>query len=219
MTIKAIIFDFDGVIAETEHVHRHSWEVLSEKLNLGLPEGFLDSGIGSTNDLLAEELVRFWKHKVDFQTIIDIKCNAFNHLVSEMKDVLIPGILEALAYFQEKGLPMAIATSSPRLEIAGILSRFELSKFFKDIVTLDDVTSPKPDPQAYQKAAGILGQDPKDCLVFEDSIIGSTAARAAGCQLIGITSSYSAEDLQPTLTTMENFLSVKSTLDKLDLLP
>lgn len=217
MQIKAIIFDFDGVIAETEHIHRQSWVLLAKELNKDLPEGFLERGIGSTNDKLAAELEIFWDQTIALQEIIDLKCKYFVSSVSQDENVLVPGVLQAFEHFKQKNLPIGIATSSPIGEIDGILEHFKIKKFLDSLFTLDDVTHPKPEPEVYLRSAAALDVSPQDCLVFEDSILGTTAARAADCKVIGITTSYSEKDLQPVLATMPDFLQLKDKLTELNI--
>ncbi len=212
MLIKAVIFDFDGVIAETEYLHRQAWVILSRKFNLPLPNDFLDKGIGSTNDKLAAELLAFWQHQIPQNIILDMKCTAFCQLVAAAAQVLVPGVLAALHKFESLGIPMAIATSSPHKEIDAILKRFTMEHLFQSILTLDDVTSPKPAPEVYLRSAKALGQPPHHCLVFEDSILGATAARAAGTNVVAVTTSFPRQALEPVLDAIADFHEIDRVL-------
>ncbi|SME96152.1 HAD family hydrolase [Pseudobacteriovorax antillogorgiicola] len=215
MEIKAVIFDFDGVIAETEGVHRLAWIALAEDLSRPLPEGFLDRGIGSTMDKLAWELYEFWEGAVDLQEIHDEKANHFRRLLAETKDVLVGGVIEAFQTFHQMGLPMGIATSSPRREIEPLLETHAVKDLFQSIVTLDCVDNPKPHPEAYLRSVANLKQQPENCLVFEDSILGTTAARAAGTNVVGVLTSFPREKLEPLIDAIDHFHQLPQVLKKL----
>ena len=215
MNIKAIIFDFDGVIAQTEHIHRQAWILLAADLGKALPEGFLDRGIGSTNDKLAAELELYWQQEIHLDKIIALKCHHFIEEVRKSPEVLVDGVLDAFEFFSKKQLPIGIATSSPLGEIDGILEQFNIKPYLTSLLTLDDVTHPKPAPEVYLRSATALGVITDECLVFEDSILGTTAARAASCQVIGITTSFTEADLQPVLASMPDFTTLDATLKSL----
>ena len=205
LDIKAIIFDFDGVIAETESIHREAWLAMGDERDLPLPEGFLDRGIGSTMDKLCWELFEFWERYVPLQEIHDSKAEQFRRVVAERPDVLVPGVIEAIQKLTGLGFPLGIATSSPLKEIEPLLEVHAVSRMFSSIVTLDSVRMPKPDPESYLKSANNLKVLPQECLVFEDSIIGVTAARKAGMHVVGVLTSFKAKDLEPVADTIDDF--------------
>ena len=212
MTIQAVIFDFDGVIAETESVHRQSWVELSNELTRPLPEGFLDRGIGSTLDKLAWELFEFWNGEVDLQDILDGKADFFRTVLATHSDVLVDGVIDAIERIHEMKLPLGIATSSPLREIEPLLDSHDIKRLFSSIQTLDMVTNPKPHPEVYLKSAELLGYKPENCLVFEDSILGVTAAKTAGMNVVGVLTSFKEEQLPELSLSIKNFHEISDVL-------
>lgn len=214
MDIKAIIFDFDGVIAETESIHRQSWLALQQDLSRPLPDGFLDRGVGSTLDKLCWELFEFWDGYVPLQDIYEGKAAQFRDLIAGGGDVLVPGVLEAFQRLSSMGYPLAIATSSPRSEIQTLLDAHGVTSMFTSIVTLDMVSQAKPDPETYLVSARNLGVPPENCLVFEDSIVGVTAARKAGMNVVGVLTSFKQEDLEPLIHSIVDFHQLSQVIQK-----
>jgi HAD superfamily hydrolase (TIGR01549 family) len=91
-----------------------------------------------------------------------------------------PGAKEAVEYFYRNGFKIALASSNIRQWVDYLLERKGIKKYFSSITTSDDVSKPKPDPEVYLKTAEKLKMDVKECLVFEDSVAGATAAISAG---------------------------------------
>ena len=117
-----------------------------------------------------------------------------------------PGVFTLLAKIREIGLPMAIATSSRRLPGHAKIETAGLRDWVSAIVTFDDVAAPKPAPDAFLLAAKMLGATPADCLVFEDSEVGSEAAWAAGMKVVQVpdihpSSGRFAHHVAPSLLT------------------
>ena len=214
MQIQGVIFDFDGVIAETESVHRQSWVELSNELSRPLPEGFLDRGIGSTLDKLAWELFEFWNGDVDLQEILDGKAEFFRSVLATHPDVLVNGVIDAIERFHEMQLPLGIATSSPYKEMEPLLNTHGIKSLFKSILTLDMVDKPKPDPEVYLKSADAIGIKPENCLVFEDSILGVTAATKAGMNVVGVLTSFKIDQLPPLIYSIDDFLDISTVIEK-----
>ena len=102
----------------------------------------------------------------------------------------MPYALEALAFFRQKGLPLALATSTGRTETMIKLQILGLTDFFKVVYCREDVENRKPHPEIYVKTAASLGFKPEECLVFEDTVVGVIAAKRAGCFVIAVPNMY-----------------------------
>ena len=193
--IEAVIFDFDGVVIMSEPVHCQAWMDLAASIDKALPEGFLEKGIGSSDQELAEELALFWKHHLDCPTVLERKRYYYQERIA--KDViLVEGVL-ALIERLHGTFKLGVATSSSITDINPVFARYGLQRYFDSVLTIEDVSQAKPHPEVYLKSANNLGVDPKSCLVFEDSIRGVTAARAAGMNLVAVTTSFKDHELAP----------------------
>ena len=97
---------------------------------------------------------------------------------------LRPGAKEAVEYFHKRGFALGMATSNIRRWVEKILQKTGLRSYFSQIVTSDDVSNPKPDPEVYLRCAQKLGADVAQCLAFDDSVAGATAAISAGMRTV-----------------------------------
>lgn len=202
--IRGFIFDFDGTIIVSEHVHMLAWEDLAKSVGNPLPDGYLEHSVGLSDLELIKILASAWRHELSEREILNRK-RAFymSRAPSECSEV--PGVVSAINSLHSRGYPVAVATSSSREEVIPVLERLEIIDCFKSIVTVDDITHPKPDPEIYFRAAGDLGLTPRDCLAFEDSKAGVESARKAGCALVTLQTLYDAKTLGPALLSAKDF--------------
>jgi beta-phosphoglucomutase len=192
MSTAGLIFDFDGVVVLSEATHCVAWENLAREYGHELPQGFLESGIGRNDGELAIELSAIWNRESEATEILMAKRRCYGELSS--RSPLVPGIKDALEHFSAD-FPLAVATSSCWLDIEPILAHHDLRRYFSAILTIDAVEKPKPHPEIYLKASMKIGAAPERCWVFEDSVHGATAARAAGSRVIGLTTTLPKEAL------------------------
>ncbi len=202
-TLQALIFDFDGIIANTEPLHF-----------AGLHKTLLEIGITLTESDYYEQYLGFDdrgcfiaaltanRRPIEPQTLATLmarKAQAYLESVKEQR-VIFPGIPEFVR--EAAGLyPLAIASGALRHEIEFILEQAGLRKAFRHITSAEDVTAGKPDPQPFLKALDALRKlhDPalaaSSCLVIEDSLPGIRGAKAAGMKVLAVTNTHSLQDL------------------------
>lgn len=189
-TVRALIFDLDGVLVDAEPIHMQAWQEILARRNirfsardyeerfLGLDDrGFVPKIFAEHRQTLTAQLTT---------ELIAAKLKRVNELLTNGIPV-VPGAAEFLKKVSKK-FPMALVTNSLRAEVERILAQVDFRKYFSLVVTAEDVRRGKPDPEGYQKAFHFLEQfkswtpalQKKECLVFEDSETGMTAARAAG---------------------------------------
>jgi beta-phosphoglucomutase len=195
--IQAIVFDFDGVLADSEPLHFRAMREMMATLNVTLTEehyystyvGYDDEGVFR---LLEEE--QGWKlGEQRIAALIEQKTEIFQKLVGAA-DVLFPGAIACIERLGRR-YPLGIASGALKHEIQQILGRHGLEEHFRFIVASGDTPRSKPSPDPYVRAAHLHGLPPAACLAIEDSRWGIEAARAAGLTCIGITTTYSAEEL------------------------
>jgi len=202
------IFDFDGTIILSEHVHMKAWEDLADELHLNLPVGFLEHSVGMSDQQLIKILARAWDYVLSEDQILERK-RRFYMIRCPVESSVVPGVVDVIKRLHQRGVPLAIATSSSREEVLPVLNRLGISDFFKGVCTVEDITHPKPDPEIYNCAASRLNMPAKRCVAFEDSMAGVTSARAAGCGLVTVQTLYSAERLGPAILSVKDFTDIK----------
>jgi HAD superfamily hydrolase (TIGR01509 family) len=109
---------------------------------------------------------------------------------------------------EEQSIPRAIATSAPRENVDFTLRHTATKKFFSTILDESFVTHGKPDPEIYLKTAAAIGFKPEQCIVLEDSLSGVKSGKAAGCKVIGITTTHTREELTETDLIIDNFVGL-----------
>jgi beta-phosphoglucomutase len=200
----AFIFDMDGVMIDSNPFHKTSLKQFCKKYGHDLSEEQLLQRIyGRTN--------RDWLTNV-FGKLDDAQLNKY----ADEKEALfrdlyqndikpVDGLIAFLEKLDEQKLSRAIATSAPRANVDFTLSKTKTEKYFKTILDESYVTKGKPDPEIYIKTAAALHFEPSHCIVFEDSLSGVKSAKAAGCKVVGITTTHIPEELSETDLVIENF--------------
>jgi beta-phosphoglucomutase len=195
--ISAIVFDFDGVLADSETLHLRAYqqvlaprgEQMSRADYFARYLGFDDEGVFRT---FAAD--RGWTiDDTDVAALIDAKTAVFESLEANA-DLLFPGAADCVRRMARE-FPLGIASGALRHEIEVVLDRAGLRDRFRFIVASGDTPSSKPAPDPYIRAAALHGREPGACLAVEDSRWGIESAKAAGMACIGITQSYPREEL------------------------
>jgi putative hydrolase of the HAD superfamily len=185
MAIKAVIFDFDGTIIDTETIWYQVFEeLLKEKFNIELPLEEFAKSIGTTDEGFFQYLEAQTGMKVDSKKINKLAHERF----LEKKGILEvrEGVVEKLEEARELRLMIGLASSSSREWVEGFLRQFQLWDYFSVIKTREDVVKVKPDPALYLKALEELQVEPQEALAIEDSLNGALAAIEAGMRCIVI---------------------------------
>ncbi|NLM76452.1 MAG: HAD family phosphatase [Clostridiaceae bacterium] len=182
--VKALVFDMDGVIIDSEPLHIEITVHVLRKLG-GNPEpDEIYEFVGVRNDEMWAILKKRHNIKESVQEILEIHENYKKKRFSEAELETVDGTPELIKEAKEKGLKTALATSSPRFLAEYILKRFDLYKYFDVLVTADDISQSKPNPEIYTRAARALGVKPHECIAVEDAHLGVKAAKAAGMKCI-----------------------------------
>lgn len=183
---QAVLFDCDGVLADTEAMHNRiiaeevtalGWEMTPaecEKHFIGL----------SWQAIIPRVEARLGPDSVPADFIEGVIRRVMHCLHEDVPPV--PGVMAALRAIIAAGIPVAVASNSSRAELATKLAGLGLAETFRGrAFSYEDVASPKPAPDMYRAAAAACGADPHHCVVVEDSATGARAGRAAGCRVLG----------------------------------
>jgi len=193
--IKGVIFDWDGVVVDSSHLHEKSWELLAEEEGRELPEDHFIKGFGMKNERVIPEVLG-WDVTTEKLKGLSLRKEAlYRELIDQEGLPLLPGVEEFISYLNEMTIPMVIGSSTHLLNITKVLDNLTLIHIFTDIVCGDDVIHGKPAPDIFLKAAEKLGLPPEDCLVVEDALVGIEAAQRANMTVAAVTTTCSRDQL------------------------
>lgn len=188
-TFRALIFDLDGVIVDTEPLHLRAKLLAFERHGIRVPDGFFDEFTGRSDRDVAEHAVaRHGDGRASAAEVVAAKHAIFAGLRAEM--TAVPGALAFLAAVRPKYGQLALTTSATRENQRFAFARFALAPFFDVVVTAEDIARTKPDPEPYRVTVERLERAPGECLVIEDSLNGVLSAKAAGCAVAALTTSF-----------------------------
>lgn len=180
--IRGVIFDLDGVVADTHPLHEEAWRVLlSEKgLDSSLNLSFIYSGLSR------REILEHYLGPLSEAEVTKLGRRKDELLFGLMHRIRVqPGLLRVLDQLDAAGIRCALATSAGRVRTQEILGQLGIANRFLVVVTNHDVSQPKPAPEVFLEAASRLGVSPQESAVIEDSVAGVQAARAARMLCIG----------------------------------
>ena len=197
--VRAVIFDMDGVIADTREAHREAWLRFAEIEGFDIdPDEFIRQTFGRGN---MENMAHFYPARIDDKPFIaeksDLKEGLFLDLFRQGKVAPLAGLRAFLEELRRRGAALAVGSSAPRNNIDTVLEQFDIRSFFEAIVAMEDVEKAKPDPSIFLQCCEALGAAPEDALVLEDSLHGLEAGRRAGCRVIGVTTMHPETELAP----------------------
>jgi beta-phosphoglucomutase len=182
--IRGAIFDFDGVIVDSHPVHVRAWKEFLNSVGKTVSEEQLHFVLdGRTRD----DILRHFLGEMDAVQMAEYGLRKEQYFRDEVAHVHpADGLLDFLEVLQSEQLALAIASSGSKSRIHFLLNRFDLTKYFRKVITGDEVEQGKPHPAVFLKAALQLGIDPIELMAFEDAVSGVKAARSAGMKCIGI---------------------------------
>jgi beta-phosphoglucomutase len=195
--ISAIVFDFDGVLVDSEPLHLRSYQEVLEPLGISLPReeyyarylGYDDVGV--FRGVAESRRVSLDDRKIE--ALIEEKSRVFDELMAG-GSVLYPGAAECIARLAAEW-PLGIASGAIRAEIEAMLAGNALDRYFRFIVAAGETPVGKPSPDPYRRAAELHAVAPESCLAIEDSRWGIESAKTAGLWCLGITHTYPVAEL------------------------
>ncbi|HOE35304.1 MAG: HAD family phosphatase [Chloroflexi bacterium] len=180
----AVLWDMDGTILDTLDVHYLTWKEAFGSRAPGFSRELFRKHFGGNNRSTVPIYLGYEPDEETYQQIVTYKEELFRQQFLE-KAELFPGIRDWFAYFSKIGAKQAIASSAMLENIEKVVDAFDIRGYFSALVPGEDLPS-KPAPDIFLRAAGLLGVPPARCVVFEDSIHGINAARAAGMVSVGV---------------------------------
>ncbi|HLR76463.1 MAG TPA: HAD family phosphatase [Balneolaceae bacterium] len=194
MALKAVLFDMDGVIVNTEPLHRKAYFEMFAHFNIDVSEELYNSFTGKATLGICQELVQRFALSAAPEELIAKKRERFKVLFDNDPEFdLIPGVRELIENYHQNDIKMVLASSASMTTINWVFERFGLEEYFIDKISGADLKASKPHPEIFELAAKKAGEDRKDCMVIEDSTNGIKAAHAAGIYCIAYNSEHSKD--------------------------
>ena len=188
--ITTVLFDFDGVIANTEPQYDIYIDALGEKYNLGIKNFALKVKGTTSPDILKKYFSHLPKEEVK---TVERELGEFE---LQMDFPLVDGVMEFIEYLKNNNYKIGLVTSSQDFKMKRALDILNLSKTFDTEVTAARITKGKPNPACYLLAAEDLNVSPSECVVFEDSFHGIRAGKDAGMRVVGVSTTIPENELQ-----------------------
>ncbi|HEX9971539.1 MAG TPA: HAD family phosphatase [bacterium] len=195
--IKACILDMDGVIVDTEPIQLEAFRVFLNDYHIQVSKEFLDGLVGySIQDNMADiKKIFFLNKEFDIASAIKRRNALYLKMIAQQKLTPLPGVMELIAFCQQKNVKLALASSSDQQQVDTIMNRLvkNYRSVFQAVVTGDDVIHKKPAPDIYFRVVEQLKLPAASCVAFEDSRAGVESGRAAGVICFAIRNRYAEE--------------------------
>lgn len=184
----------DGVIVDTEPVHRYAYYKQFEELDIEVTEAMYTSFTGFSTRNTFQTLKEQFQLTHEVEDLIQRKRNIFNDAFDTKEDLeLLDGVRTLIEDLHQKGIQLILASSASKVTIDRVFTRFGLHDFFTHIVSGEDFPKSKPHPAIFEHAASLSTAPKENCIVIEDSTNGVRAAKAAGIYCVGYVSEHSKD--------------------------
>ncbi|CAN5359033.1 HAD family hydrolase [soil metagenome] len=183
--IKAMIFDMDGTVINSNKKDFEAWNKIMEEQNVNIDYQEYTQLLGAKSSEIFKKYVDLSEEEIE--TLIENREKAFKKIVEEDGLEAMPNIENVLKQISEMGIPIALATGAQREKLDYMMDIVKVKDYFDFIITADDVEKGKPDPEIFLKAVKKLKVKPEEVIVWEDSNLGVQAAKNGNFKCIAIT--------------------------------
>jgi HAD superfamily hydrolase (TIGR01509 family) len=199
---KGTIFDWDGVVVDSSAIHLKSWEELAEELDLELPPHHFEHGFGKRNETIIPEILKWTESDELISRWGKRKEEIYREIAKNDGISIGEGAREFFTLIQQNKIRSVVGSSTERANIKLAIQEHKLETFFEGIISSEDVSIGKPNPEVFNKAANLLGLSAHECLVIEDSPHGIEAGQRGGMKTLALTTTHPEEvflELKPDL--------------------
>ena len=212
--IKSVIFDMDGVIIDSEPIHKEIQTSLFERYKIQLSDHQYQTYIGRSSKNMWQELIQIHQLDTSVEEVLSLDKQWYHQKLRSLKDLKpIAGVNELILDLEQLDLSLVLASSSSMESIELVLGLFGLLDHFKHKISGAPLPKSKPHPQIFQEAASMIGHSPGNCVVIEDSHHGVAAAKAAGMYCIGYQNLNSGnQDLAQADLVVDDFRKLSTSI-------
>lgn len=208
--LKAVLFDMDGVIVDSEPLHKKAYYKMFEDVKILVSTKLYESFTGQSTFKICQTLCEYFHLKQAPSELVDLKRNHFKYIFeNDATFSLIDGVLDLIVDYKINGLKLVLASSASMLTINRVFEKFDLDKYFVAKLSGADLKASKPHPEIFIEAAKASGFKKEECLVIEDSTNGIQAASAAKIYCVGFDSLHSKnQDYKEADLVVKNFKEI-----------
>jgi beta-phosphoglucomutase family hydrolase len=209
---EAAIFDMDGVIVDNHIYHVKAWAEFCRQQNIPFNElTFRTKYFGKTNQSIFRELVDGKLSNRQIDLLAEEKEQIYRNIYIDYMSP-VKGLVPFISNLRKRGFKTAVATSAPKSNLDFVLDQLNIRHLFDVVIDSSMINESKPNPEIYLRASENLNIDPKNCLVFEDSISGIQSAHNAGMEVIAILTTHKSEELPKTKLQVYDFTEIPKTM-------
>ncbi len=190
--LRAVLFDMDGVIVDTEPLHHKAYYMMFDAFNISVSPELYESFTGQSTINICRYLCQHFNLENDPEELVQSKRKSFTSLFHNDPSLqLIDGVLKLIKDYHGNGVTLVLASSASMFTINNVFTRFDLDQYFIAKLSGADLKASKPHPEIFEKAAESSGYSRAECMVIEDSTNGIKAANSAGIYCVGFDSENS----------------------------
>ncbi len=207
--LKAVIFDMDGVIIDSEPQHARAALRVLNRHGANADYDYCSSFIGSSTKVFTQDIMKRFPLSISLEDLLEEMNLEKKKILKEEGYAIIEGITDLIKKLYHAGIRLAIASSSSPTEIENTVKALHIKKYFTKLISCAHVEHPKPAPDSFLLALKELGVSPQETVVVEDSCFGSQAAKAAGIPCVGYLNPHSGnQDLSAANVLLESFVGI-----------
>jgi beta-phosphoglucomutase len=200
--IRALCFDLDGTLLNTELLKSISYgqaiHELQPAISVDQVKADFKEVVGRTREYVSHWMVERYRLKTTWQKVAELRGRYYERMLQDhgtLRDSIYAPTMDLLETAREAFCKVSLVTMSHRPQVDIVLDALEIGEAFDVVLTREDVSEPKPDPEIYLQAATLLEVEPAECLVLEDSMPGIESALAAGMHCIAITNEFTRDEV------------------------
>lgn len=214
--IKTVIFDMDGVIVDTEPVHKYAYFAHFNELGVDVSEELYATFTGNSTKNVYQKIKDIFGVEGEVNDLVQRKRSLFNEAFDTKPDLeLIAGVEDLIKDLHTNGVELILASSASKSTISRVFNRFKLNDYFSHKVSGEDFPKSKPDPTIFIHAASLSKNNIDECIVIEDSTNGVKAACAAGIYCLGYNSVNSKlQNLDGASVLVDDFFKINASFIK-----
>lgn len=213
-----VIFDVDGVLADTGQIHYASWVKMANEIGKVFDKAFFEKTFGQQSVTITRELVGEGLDQKLVEKYAQLKEKYYRKMIRD-KIVALPGVIELIKELYLNSFKLAIGSSGPPENVYLLLNVLKIETYFEVIITAAEIQNGKPSPDVFLLAAQKLGVKSRNCLVIEDAPVGIEAAKRANMKCIALTTTHTVEELNNAdfIVADLSFLNLRKISDLLEI--